>query len=87
MSLTPKQKYNKWIVNIKGSPEKTHFEISVLRENNAFGQRSYGWFDYDKLLISHNGGPCGDFVIPVVWDGLVELANKIADQLNASEEQ
>lgn len=87
MSLTPKQKDNKWIVSTKGGPEKTHFEISVLRENNAFGQRSYGWFDKDKLLISHNGGPCGDFVIPAVWNGLVKLAKEIADQLNDSDEQ
>ena len=73
-----------WIVNTKGGPEKPSFEISVLRDNNTHGIRSYGWFDEDKLLISHSGGPCTWPVTPRVWEGLVAVAEQVAEEMNAS---
>ena len=75
----------RWIVNIQGAAGKETFEISVLRENNRHGIASYGWFDEEKLLISHNGGPCHWPVTPFVWEGLVKLATYVADQLNKEE--
>lgn len=75
----------KWIVHTKGAAGEEGFEISVLREDNTHGQRSYGWFDKDKLLISHNGGPCDWPVIPLVWDMLVKVAEDVAKRMNEEE--
>lgn len=76
---------NNWIVNIKGGANQTGFEISVVRKNNTHGIKSYGWFDEDKLLISHSGGPCQTPVISLVWDYLVAIAEQVAAELNAME--
>ena len=73
---------NKWIVNVKGGPTKASFEISVVREDNEHGITSYGWFDDDKLLISHSGGPCPWGVTSRIWNGLMELASVMASELN-----
>jgi hypothetical protein len=48
----------KWKVQIFGKRNSEIWEISVVREDNKHGQRSYGWFDEKKFLVSHNGGPC-----------------------------
>lgn len=74
-----------WVVNIKGEAGDKDFEISVLRDDNEHGKKSYGWFDESKLLIGHNGGPCEWPVIPLVWDGLVHLAYFVVEELNAQE--
>lgn len=76
-----------WEVDLKGGPNKKVWEISVLRSTNTHGKLSYGWFDEDKILIGHNGGPCNDHVIPAVWDGLVKLASEIARGLNEQEDR
>lgn len=76
---------NRWIVNIKGKANESSFEICVVRENNTHGIISYGWFDENKLLISHNGGPCTWPLIQLVWDKMIKLANEVAIELNASE--
>lgn len=73
---------DKWIVDIKGAPNQNTFEISVLRESNTHGQNSYGWFGDDKLLISHDGGPCHIPVTDMVWNELVEVAHRVARKLN-----
>lgn len=73
---------NKWIVNVKGAAEKWSFEISVVRESNLHGIRSYGWFGDDKLLITHNGGPCQVKLTKKIWDRQIKLAQEIADELN-----
>ena len=72
----------KWIVNTKGGPQKTSFEISVIRRDNAHGIQSYGWFDENKLLISHNGGPCQWLITGRVWDKLLTVADEVANELN-----
>ncbi len=72
---------NKWIVNVKGRLGD-NFEISVVREDNEHGILSYGWFDDNKLLISHNGGPCPWSVTSRIWNGLMELASVVASELN-----
>ncbi len=73
---------NKWIVNVKGGPGKPSFEISVVREDNEHGIASYGWFDDNKLLICHNGGPCPWGVTSRIWNGLMALASVVASELN-----
>lgn len=77
---------SKWVVNVKGAPNEEHFEISVIRETNSHGIRSYGWFNSEKLLISHSGGPCQNPVSKPVWDKLIEVAKETADSLNISKE-
>ena len=74
---------NKWIVNVKGKANSSSFEISVVREDNAHGIRSYGWFDDTKLLISHNEGLCCWPLTERIWDKMIKLANEVADELNA----
>ncbi len=80
-----KNKVAKWVVNIKGKAGSASFEISVVRDDNEHGKSSYGWFGEDKLLISHNGGPCRWPLIPLVWDKMVKLAHEVADELNTDE--
>lgn len=76
---------SQWIVHTKGGPDREGFEIAVLRTDNLHGYNSYGWFDENKLLISHNGGRCQWPVIPLVWDKLVRVAQEVADELNRAE--
>jgi len=73
-----------WIVDTKGKPCSSYFEISVIRKSNEHGFKSYGWFNPDnKRLISHNGGPCKDPIDDqFTWDLLIELAQRVADNLN-----
>ncbi len=74
-----------WIVEAKGGPDKPCFEISVVRTSFAHGILSYGWFDENKLLVSHSGGPCTWPVTPRMWDGLLALATAVASELNQAE--
>ena len=74
-----------WEVHTKGAADEEGFEIVVIRADNEHGKRSYGWIDENKLLISHNGGPCRWPVISTVWDRLLKVAQEVADELNASE--
>ena len=76
---------DKWLVQIKGRKCSDSFEISVVKRSNKHGRLSWGWFDDDKLLISHNGGPCHWPLIKVVWDKMVKLAHEVADELNVKE--
>lgn len=72
-----------WKVNVFGKANSSSFEISVLRSSNRHGQRSYGWFDDTKLLISHNGGPCHWPVTERVWAKLIQVAEEVAEEMNA----
>ncbi len=76
---------DKWEVQIKGEKCGESFEISVIRESNEHGHRSWGWFDETKLLICHNGGPCHWPLTEKVWDKMVKLADEVATGLNAEE--
>ncbi len=76
---------DKWVVDVKGFAGAESFEISVLRDSNAGGKLSYGWFGKDKLLITHNGGPCRDALTPLVWGKAVRIAHEVAEELNAAE--
>ena len=72
----------RWIVHYKGGPNQDCFEIAVVREDNGHGLKSYGWFDENKLLISHSGGPCSDSVTEFVWHELILVACAFAQGLN-----
>lgn len=74
-----------WQVSIKGGPGLSSFEISIVRADNYHGKVSYGWFDRNKLLVSHNGGPCQWPVNERVWNGLVSLAETVCAEMNAAE--
>jgi hypothetical protein len=73
---------DKWVVDVKGDPNGECWEISVLKESNEHGKSSFGWFDENKLLISHNGGPCSWPLAPGIGQLMIELAHKYADYLN-----
>lgn len=77
----------RWIVEVKGGAGERNFEIAVVRNDNDLGRRSYGWFNENKLLISHNGGPCHWPVTANVWDKLMRVAHEVADELNAEEQE
>ena len=77
----------KWVVEIKGQAGAEGFEIAVLRDDNTHGKRSYGWFGDDKLLITHNGGPCRWPLTQKVWDKQVAVAHEVAAELNEEAER
>ena len=74
-----------WKVQIKGERGSKCWEISVVREDNDFGKSSYGWFGDNKLLVSHNGGPCGWTICGFVWDKQIEIANELCQRLNSNQ--
>ena len=79
---------NKWVVNIKGKVESQDFEVSILRDNNEHGKKSYGWFGDNKLLIygsGQGGGERHGIIRQIVWDKSVKFAQELADELNFSE--
>ena len=77
---------SKWVVHTKGGYTTDGFEICVIRDNNKHGKESYGWFDKNKILVSESGSLCKNKIAnKIIWDGLVELAHKVADILNESE--
>lgn len=74
----------KWIAQIKGDPNGTAWEISVVREDNEHGRLSWGWFDENKILISDSGSgqwPLGKGLGPL----MVEIAYRYAAYLNRPE--
>jgi len=73
----------KWLAQVKGDPEANSWEISVVRSDNEHGQKSWGWFDERKLLISHNGGPCHWPLAPGLGKQMIQIAERYADDLNA----
>lgn len=74
-----------WEVQVKGKACSKAFEISVIRKDFKHGHASWGWFDKNKLLISHNGGPCQWPLTTLVWGKMILLAQQVADELNAQE--
>lgn len=75
---------SKWEVHTKGGPG-TGFEICVIREDNAHGHKSYGWYGADKIFISDFGGPCTTKVDKRIWDKLVKVAQEVAAEFNELE--
>lgn len=79
---------SRWMMNVHGD-RLNHFEISIVRENNEHGRRSYGWFDKRKRPVAdnvHMNGPKDKFFISEeLWNGLLVLADAEARRLNAKE--
>jgi len=78
---------SKWKVHIFGDPAGTEWEISIVREDNKNGQQSWGWFGEDKLLVSHNGGPCHWPLAPGLGVKMIEIANQECARLNESQKK
>ncbi len=76
---------NIWEAHTKGGPNRDSFEICVIRKDFEHGHLSYGWFGDEKLLVSHNGGPCRWGVSQLIWDRLLGVAEEVADKLNSKE--
>lgn len=78
-----RRKVQKWSVQVLGQASAP-FEISIVRARRITeAQRQYGWFDENKLLVSHSGGPRDDKVDNPTWDLLLAVAVIRANQLNA----
>lgn len=74
-----------WLVQVFGEKCSGDWEISVVRDDNELGRKSWGWFGAEKMLVSHNGGPCNWPVLPYVWDAQIKLAHDLCDKLNSGE--
>jgi len=74
-----------WKVQVKGERCSERWEISVVRVSNEHGQTSWGWFDENKHLVSHNGGPCQWPICQFVWERQIKIARDLCDLLNAEE--
>lgn len=73
----------KWKVQIHGGPNQKGFEISVVNTEKIHNaQKYFGWFDENKLLITHNGGPCDWPLTPQVWEKQIRVAREVAEELN-----
>ena len=58
MNHEPDPSTGPWEVQIKDARKSRQgFEITVIRQNNIHGHRSWGWIDDNKLLISSSGVP------------------------------
>ena len=77
--------HGKWETQSKGDPNGNSWEISVIRSDYEHGHQSWGWFDKNKLLISHNGGPCSWPLAPGLGPLMEELAKRYCDMLNNGE--
>ena len=71
-----------WEVQVKGKACSESWEISIVRQSNQLGHESWGWFDDNKLLVSHNGGPCHGPLIRPVWDRMIRAAHEVCDALS-----
>ena len=71
----------RWAPSCKGGPGEC-FEICVVREDNTHGIKSHGWEDERKIYISGSGGPCGNRVMPAIWEVLVAVAEALAKKFN-----
>jgi len=76
---------HEWKVQVFGERCSSSWEISVIRIDNEHGQRSWGWFNSTKLLVSHNGGPCSWPIIDFVWDQQIRIAEELCAKLNSDE--
>lgn len=74
----------KWLVQVFGRRDTGNFEISLVREDNAHGRKSWGWFDHNKVLICHSGADRVT-LMPQIWDAHIALAHDICDKMNAAE--
>ena len=73
-----------WLVDIKDHRETAGaWEISVIREDNKHGFRSYGWFSDEKILISKGGGSYSPWSISqFVFDSQIVIAVQLAKLLS-----
>lgn len=74
----------KWLTQVLGDPDSGSWEISVVREDNYHGRKSWGWIDENKLLVSHNGGPCIWPLAKGLGSKMVKLADDLRDELNGN---
>lgn len=84
-SRPPRKICGKWIPQVLGDPDGDNWEISVVREDNTHGRKSWGWFGKNKFLVSHNGGPCSWSLAPGLGGVMVKIAQDYAESLNSKE--
>lgn len=78
-----------WRVNVHGGAGEC-YEISVINMRKADKRcqvGGYGWHDANKIHISSSGGPCGYRLSKSIWDKMIILAQGVADELNAADNE
>lgn len=75
----------KWKVQVFGERDSISWEISVVYVDDGQVQTSWGWFNSEKLLISHNGGPCRWKIPGYAFDQQLIIAEEVARRLNNGE--
>ena len=81
---------SKWVVQPLCNINWTAWEISVIREDYLFGQRSWGWFINDaKIPISDSGSMTFDTAPLKLWmrRTILRAAQDIADRLNEKDKE
>lgn len=73
-----------WLVQVFGRRGDSSFEISIVRENNHHGRKSWGWFDANKLLVCHSG-TSRVMLTESIWNWQIAIANEVCDKMNAEE--
>ena len=75
---------DKWVVSIKGAAGEKNCEVSVVHESNQHGLISYGWPCRWKIIVWDTG--CSAVLWPCVYGRIVQVANEVAEHLNAGGE-
>ena len=73
-----------WKVQVLGDPNSNRWEISAVKddtEKDLF--KTWGWFDKNKLLVSHSGGPCSWPLADGLGDKMLEIAEELVKKLNS----
>lgn len=74
-----------WVSNIIGEPDRS-FEISIVRDDNEHGKRSYGWFQRNRKHVIACNSYANDGGVPMrVFNALTLIAHKEACRLNIEE--
>ena len=79
-----------WVVNVIDGPPEDCGEISVLRNDNAHGKRSYGGLGGQlagagRKMLVYDGNSSA--IVPEVWKMQLALAKRLASQLNRKEKK
>lgn len=74
----------RWFPQIKGDRTGS-FEISIVREDNFHGRKSYGWACSSKIMVLSQHALGAHPITQKMWDFAVAEANEMAKEKNNDE--